>query len=186
MAPGSLDPSPGFRSWIPLPDSSSRFLSWIPLWIPRLDSFLDSLWIPLLDCSPDSYPGFLSGFLFQIPLLGSSLDSCPGVRSWIPFPDSSSGFLSGFLSGIPLLDSSSGSLLKIPLWVPLQKYLSRRFPPGRIFLICLGSRAGTIQFFLEFYIDPGGPGGHPGGSRTDPRASKPIKYIDFSKFFKNR
>ena len=25
---------------------------------------------------------------------------------------------------------------------------------------------------LKFYIDPGGPGGHPRGSRTDPRPEK--------------
>ena len=25
---------------------------------------------------------------------------------------------------------------------------------------------------MDFYIDPGGPGGHPGGSRSDPGAEK--------------
>ena len=29
-----------------------------------------------------------------------------------------------------------------------------------------------IEFFQDFYIDPGGPGGHPGGSRTDSGAEK--------------
>ena len=28
------------------------------------------------------------------------------------------------------------------------------------------------KLFLDFYIDPGGPGSHPGGSRTDPGAEK--------------
>ena len=35
------------------------------------------------------------------------------------------------------------------------------------------SKKSTFQnLFLDFSIDPGGPGGHPGGSRTDPRAEK--------------
>ena len=29
-----------------------------------------------------------------------------------------------------------------------------------------------IENFQNFYIDPGGPGGHPGGSRTDSGAEK--------------
>ena len=29
-----------------------------------------------------------------------------------------------------------------------------------------------FNFFLEFYIDPGGPGGHPRGSRTDSGGEK--------------
>ena len=34
---------------------------------------------------------------------------------------------------------------------------------------------------MNFYIDPEGPGGHPGGSRTHPRASKPSNIWIFSK-----
>ena len=30
---------------------------------------------------------------------------------------------------------------------------------------------------FRFYIDPGSPGGQPGGSRTDPRAEKKIKKL---------
>ena len=33
--------------------------------------------------------------------------------------------------------------------------------------------------FLNFYIDPGGPGGHLGGSRTDPGAQQ----LPFMQFF---
>ena len=29
-----------------------------------------------------------------------------------------------------------------------------------------------FEFFLDLYIDPGGPGGHPRRSRTDPGAKK--------------
>ena len=32
---------------------------------------------------------------------------------------------------------------------------------------------------LDFSIDPGGPGSHPGGSRTDPRAEKHQKNSNF-------
>ena len=31
------------------------------------------------------------------------------------------------------------------------------------------------KFVWGFYIDPGGPGSHPGGSRTDPQAEKHLK-----------
>ena len=39
---------------------------------------------------------------------------------------------------------------------------------------------------LEFYIDPWGPGGHPGGSRTDPGAQQPLNIQIFQKVEKNR
>ena len=44
------------------------------------------------------------------------------------------------------------------------------------------------HFFLEFYIDPGGPGGHPRGSRTAPEAQKRpnIDFFNFIFFCKNR
>ena len=38
------------------------------------------------------------------------------------------------------------------------------------------------HFFFDFPIDPGGPGGHPGRSRTDPGAEKHQK-LQFFKFF---
>ena len=38
------------------------------------------------------------------------------------------------------------------------------------------------DFFLDFYIDPGGPGGHLGGSRTDSEAQKLWK----NEIFKDR
>ena len=34
-----------------------------------------------------------------------------------------------------------------------------------------------FKLFVDFYIDPGGPGNHPGGSRTDPRAEKHQKKV---------
>ena len=40
--------------------------------------------------------------------------------------------------------------------------------------------------FLIFYIDPGGPGGHPGGSRTHPGAQDPSNISIFQKKLKNR
>ena len=36
-----------------------------------------------------------------------------------------------------------------------------------------------LNFFLDFSIDPGGPGSHPGGSRTDPGAEKHQKNEKF-------
>ena len=48
-------------------------------------------------------------------------------------------------------------------------------PSGRIWLAKgpIGKTCTNFWFLkisLGFYIDPGGPGGHPGRSRTDPRA----------------
>ena len=40
------------------------------------------------------------------------------------------------------------------------------------------------KFVLDFSIDPGGPGSHPGGSRTDSRAEKHQKNENFQKFAK--
>ena len=39
------------------------------------------------------------------------------------------------------------------------------------------------NFFSDFSIDPGGPGSHPGGSRTNPRAEKHQK-MKISKLYK--
>ena len=36
-----------------------------------------------------------------------------------------------------------------------------------------------FEIFSDFYIDPGGPGSHPGGSRTDPGAEKHQKNEKF-------
>ena len=41
-----------------------------------------------------------------------------------------------------------------------------------------------INFLGESYIDPGGPGSHPGGSRTDPGAEKHPKNEFFQNFQK--
>ena len=39
------------------------------------------------------------------------------------------------------------------------------------------SQISKTQFFFELYIDPGGPGGHPGGPRTDSEAEKHQKTL---------
>ena len=46
------------------------------------------------------------------------------------------------------------------------------------------SKKSNFQIFLDFSIDPGGPGGHLGGSRTDPGAKKTSNISIFQKFFK--
>ena len=40
----------------------------------------------------------------------------------------------------------------------------------------------TSILFLDFSIDPGGPGSHPGGSRTDPGAEKHQKNANFQNY----
>ena len=64
---------------------------------------------------------------------------------------------------------------------PVKIYNSRPFPALNYSLkwsniAGQGSNIKNVQkikkfnFWGEFYIDPGGPGSHPGGSRTDPGA----------------
>ena len=48
------------------------------------------------------------------------------------------------------------------------------------------SKKSIFQKKLDFSIDPGGPGGHLGGSRTDPRAKKSSNISISQNFFKNR
>ena len=64
---------------------------------------------------------------------------------------------------------------------PVKTFNSKWFPASNYrfkwsFIAVQGSNIKILkkiikfEFFVEFYIDPGGPGGHPGGSRTDPGA----------------
>ena len=64
---------------------------------------------------------------------------------------------------------------------PVKIYNSRWFPASNYRLKCSNiagqgsnmkklSQISIFKVFLDFFIDPGGPGGYPGGSRTDPRA----------------
>ena len=76
---------------------------------------------------------------------------------------------------------------------PVKIYNSRWFPASNYrfkwsFIAGQGSNIKILRkksknwiFFLEFSIDPGGPGGHPGGSRTDSGGEKHPKNQKFGK-----
>ena len=56
-------------------------------------------------------------------------------------------------------------------WFPASNYRFKwSFIAGQGSNIKILKKIKFLNFFLDFYIDPGGPGGHPGGSRTDPGA----------------
>ena len=53
-------------------------------------------------------------------------------------------------------------------WFPASNYRFKwSFIAGQGSNIKILKKYKILNLFLDFYIDPGGPGGHPGGSRAD-------------------